>query len=99
MSAPRKPATADPAHRRRTTLRLRRIEGQVRGLQQMVENERPCPEVLVQMAAVQEALRGVARELMREHLRHCATDAFRGGPKESAAMIDELVELMHRHAR
>jgi CsoR family transcriptional regulator, copper-sensing transcriptional repressor len=99
MSATRKPATADPVHRRRTTLRLRRIEGQVRGLQQMVEDERPCPEVLVQMAAVQEALRGVARELMREHLRHCAADAFRSGPKESTAMIDELVDLMHRHAR
>ena len=99
MSVARKPATADPVHRRRTTLRLRRIEGQVRGLQQMVEDERPCPEVLVQMAAVQEALRGVARELMREHLRHCAADAFRSGPKESTAMIDELVDLMHRHAR
>jgi DNA-binding FrmR family transcriptional regulator len=95
----RKPATADPVHRRRTTHRLRRIEGQIRGLQQMVESERPCPEVLVQMAAVQEALRGVARELMREHLRHCAADAFRSGPKESTAMIDELVDLMHRHAR
>jgi DNA-binding FrmR family transcriptional regulator len=99
MSTTRKPATAEPVHRRRTTLRLRRIEGQVRGLQQMVEDERPCPEVLVQMAAVQEALRGVARELMREHLRHCAADAFRSGPKESTAMIDELVDLMHRHAR
>jgi len=95
----RRPATADSVHRQRTTLRLRRLEGQIRGLQQMVESERPCPEVLVQMAAVQEALRGVARELMREHLRHCAADAFRGGPKESTAMIDELVDLMHRHAR
>jgi DNA-binding FrmR family transcriptional regulator len=94
----RRPATADPAHRQRTTHRLRRIEGQVRGLQQMVAGERPCAEVLVQIASVQQALRGVARELMRAHLRHCATDALRGGPREAAAMIDELVDLMHKHA-
>ena len=93
----RRPATTIPGHRRKTTHRLRRIEGQVRGLQQMVTDERPCAEVLVQIASVQQALRGVARELMREHLRHCATDALKGGPKEAAAMIDELVDLMHRH--
>jgi len=93
----RRPATANPEHRQKTTHRLRRIEGQVRGLQQMVGDERPCAEVLVQIASVQQALRGVARELMREHLRHCAADALKGGPKEAAAMIDELVDLMHRH--
>ena len=93
----RRPATAIPEHRQKTTHRLRRIEGQVRGLQQMVTDERPCAEVLVQIASVQQALRSVARELMREHLRHCASDALKGGPKEAAAMIDELVDLMHRH--
>jgi CsoR family transcriptional regulator, copper-sensing transcriptional repressor len=80
-------------------VRLRRIEGQVRGLQKMVEDERYCAEILTQISSVQEALRGVAREVMRHHLRHCATRAIRAGSADAEAMYDELVELMHRHAR
>jgi DNA-binding FrmR family transcriptional regulator len=83
----------------RTLNRLRRIEGQVRGLQRMVEDERYCADVLVQISSVHEALRAVARELMRNHLKHCATTAIRRGADEAEAMYDELVELMHRHSR
>ncbi|MBI1789040.1 MAG: metal-sensitive transcriptional regulator [Acidobacteria bacterium] len=80
--------------------RLRRIEGQVRGLHKMVEEERYCAEILVQVASVQEALRGVGRALMRNHLRHCATQALRSGSREQAeAMYDELLDLIYRHAR
>jgi DNA-binding FrmR family transcriptional regulator len=79
--------------------RLRRIEGQVRGLQKMVETDRYCADVLTQMGAVQEALRAVGRELLRHHLRHCvATDLTAGGEK-SDATCDELVELFYKNAR
>jgi DNA-binding FrmR family transcriptional regulator len=79
--------------------RLRRIEGQVRGLQQMVESDRYCADILVQVASVQEALRGVGRALLRNHLRHCVTDAVGRGPGEASAAYDELVQLFDRHSR
>ena len=66
-----------------TLMRLRRIEGQVRGLQKMVEEERYCADVLVQISSVHEALRAVAREIMRNHLKQCATDAIRTGGARS----------------
>lgn len=83
----------------RNLKRLRRIEGQVRGLQKMVEEDRYCADILVQIASVQEALRGVGRELMRNHLKHCATQAIRTGPAEAETMYDELIELMYKYNR
>ena len=72
--------------------RLRRIEGQVRGLQKMVDEERYCADVLVQIASVQEALRGVGRMLLQNHLTHCATDAIRSGkPEEADRVVADLV--------
>jgi DNA-binding FrmR family transcriptional regulator len=85
--------------KRRNITRLRRIEGQVRGLQKMVDEDRYCADILVQVSSVQEALRAVSRELMRNHLKHCAASAIRKGDAEAEAMYDELVELMHKHAR
>ena len=79
--------------------RLRRIEGQIRGLQKMVEEERYCGDIVTQVASVQEALRGVARQLMRNHLKHCATAAIKKGPAEAEAMYDELLDLVYRHLR
>src|ERR1700716_2146150 len=80
--------------------RLRRIEGQIRGLQRMVEEDRYCADILTQIASVQEALRGVARNLMRNHLHHCATKALRSGKKQEAReMYDELLELIYAHLR
>jgi CsoR family transcriptional regulator, copper-sensing transcriptional repressor len=83
----------------RNLKRLRRIEGQVRGLQKMVEEDRYCADILVQISSVQEALRGVGRELMRNHLKHCAAQAIRTGPAEAEAMYDELIELMYKYNR
>ena len=83
----------------RNLARLRRIEGQVRGLQKMVTEDRYCPDVLTQISSVQEALRAVGRELMRNHLKHCTTHAVRKGDAEAEAVYDELVDLMHRHLR
>jgi DNA-binding FrmR family transcriptional regulator len=80
--------------------RLRRIEGQVRGLQKMIEEERYCADVLMQLSSVQEALRGVGRALLHNHLKYCATEAIRSGdPAEAESMYDELMELMFKNAR
>ena len=95
----RKALAVDADIKDRNLKRLRRIEGQVRGLQKMVEEDRYCADILTQVSSVHEALRSVSRELMRNHLKHCASSAIRSGPEEAEAMYDELIELMHRHAR
>jgi DNA-binding FrmR family transcriptional regulator len=81
-------------------LRLRRVEGQVRGVQKMVEAERYCPDVLMQMSAIRESLRSVERILMKNHLQHCATEALRSGDERKAQRTyDELTQLFYKHAR
>ena len=89
----------DPEIKDRSLKRLRRIEGQVRGLQKMVEDERYCADILTQVSSVQEALRSVSRELMRNHLKHCATTAIKAGAEEAEGMYDELIELIYKHSR
>ena len=82
------------------SLRLRRVEGQVRGIQKMIEDERYCPDILVQMSAVHESLRAVERLLLRNHLQHCATEALRSGDQKKAQRTyEELTELFYKHAR
>jgi DNA-binding FrmR family transcriptional regulator len=93
----RKAAGVDPAAKTRNLNRLKRIEGQVRGLQRMVDGDRYCADILTQVSSVQEALRAVGRELLRNHLKHCATQAIRAGGTSADAMYEELVELMERH--
>lgn len=95
----RKAVAVDPETKARNLTRLRRIEGQVRGLQKMIDEDRYCADILTQISSVHEALRAVGRELMRNHLRHCAASAIRAGEGEAEAMYDELVELMYRHVR
>jgi DNA-binding FrmR family transcriptional regulator len=97
--AARHAIAVDPAIKDRNLKRLRRIEGQVRGLQRMVEEDRYCADIMTQIASVHEALRSVGRELMRNHLRHCADAAIRSGEGEAEAMYDELLELMYRTVR
>jgi DNA-binding FrmR family transcriptional regulator len=89
----------DPEIKAANLRRLRRIEGQIRGLQKMVEEDRYCPDIIVQVASVQEALRGVGRLLLRNHLKHCATQAIKSGPGEAEAMYDEVLDLVYRHLR
>jgi DNA-binding FrmR family transcriptional regulator len=92
--------SVDPATKHAITTRLRRIEGQVRGLQKMVEEERYCADVLIQLSSVQEALRATGRALLHNHLKYCATEAIRSGsPEQADAMYEELLELMYRSAR
>jgi CsoR family transcriptional regulator, copper-sensing transcriptional repressor len=96
----RKAVSVDPEIKQANQNRLRRIEGQIRGLQKMVEQDRYCADVITQIASVQEALRGVARNLMRNHLQHCAAKALRSGKKEETeAMYSELLELIYTHLR
>ncbi len=97
---PRKVLGVDPSIKETNRKRLRRIEGQVRGLQKMVEDDRYCADIITQVASVQEALRGVGRNLMRNHLRHCAAKALRSSKRDEAeAMYDELLELIYAHLR
>lgn len=100
LAGARKAAGVDRDLKEANQKRLRRIEGQIRGLQKMVEDDRYCPDIIIQVASVQEALRGVARNLMKNHLHHCAAKALRSGKKQEAeAMYDELLELIYAHLR
>jgi DNA-binding FrmR family transcriptional regulator len=95
----RKALGVDADIKSRSLKRLRRIEGQVRGIQKMIDEERYCADILTQISSVHEALRGVSRELMRNHLKHCATGAIRSGGKEADGMYEEIVDLMYTHSR
>lgn len=95
----RKAVAVDSDARERNLKRLRRIEGQVRGLQKMVVDDRYCADIMIQIASVNEALRAVGRELMRNHMKHCASTAIRAGEEEANAMYDEIVDLMYRSGR
>ena len=95
----RKALAVDPQIKAANLARLKRIEGQVRGIHKMVEGDRYCADILGQLSAVHEALRAVGRELMKNHLVNCASDAFRSGGDRAEAMGDELIDLMYRNAR
>ena len=97
--AMRHPTGVDAEGKARNIRRLRRIEGQVRGLQKMVEEDRYCTDIMTQIASVHEALRGVSRELMRNHLRHCTADAVRSGEARAEEIYDELLDLIYSKTR
>ena len=79
--------------------RLRRIEGQVRGLQRMVESDRYCIDILTQVAAVTRALQSVALGLLDEHLNHCVTDAITEGGETAEAKVREASDAIARLVR
>jgi DNA-binding FrmR family transcriptional regulator len=99
VATERKAVAVDPEIKTANLARLRRVEGQIRGIHRMVEEDRYCADVLGQLSAVHEALRAVGRELIRNHLRHCATSAIHHGGAPADAMYDELVNLFHQNAR
>jgi len=76
--------------------RLSRIEGQVRGVARMVEGQRPCLEVLQQLASVTAALKGVTKTVLRNYPERCATDAIRSG---DTAVYDELMEAIYKFVK
>jgi len=80
--------------------RLRRIEGQVRGLQKMVEEDRHCADVLMQMASVEHAVGAAAQIVLKAHLRTCLATAVKGAkPAEAERKLDEIVSLFGQHWR
>jgi CsoR family transcriptional regulator, copper-sensing transcriptional repressor len=95
----RKALGVDPDIKDRNLKRLRRIEGQIRGLQKMVTEDRYCPEIMVQISSAHEALRAVGRELMRNHLRHCVAQAVQTGGATAEATYDELLDLLYTTSR
>jgi DNA-binding FrmR family transcriptional regulator len=80
-------------------VRLRRIEGQIRGLQRMVEDDKYCIEILTQVAAATKALQSVALGLLEEHLSHCVVDAVAEGGDTATAKVREASEAIARLVR
>src|SRR5688500_20389416 len=93
----RQAVAVDPDAKARNVRRLRRIEGQVRGLQKMVDEDRYCADIMTQISSVHEALRSFGRELMRNHLKHCASSAIVADAERADPMYDELLVLLYMH--
>ena len=79
--------------------RLRRVEGQVRGLQRMVEEDKYCIDILTQVSAATKALESVALGLLEQHLHHCVADAVAAGGAEAEAKVKEASDAIARLVR
>lgn len=80
--------------------RLNRIEGQIKGIKRLVEEDTYCVDVMNQISSVHEALRGVGKLLMRNHLQHCVTDALRDGDESKAEKTyQEMMDLIYKFAK
>lgn len=88
-----------PDARRDILKRLARIRGQVEGIARMVEDDRYCPDILQQFAAVHSALRSTEKRLLANHLDRCATRAIQQGGPAARQVREEIVELLHRYLR
>ena len=88
------------AHKDTLIKRLHRVEGQVRGIERMVEDDRYCIDILTQIGAVSTALESLAFEILDDHVNHCVTDAIASGnKKEATAKTDELLAAVRRFAK
>jgi DNA-binding FrmR family transcriptional regulator len=87
------------ANKEQVLKRLRRVEGQVRGLQRMVHEDTYCIDVLTQVAAATKALEAVALSLLEDHLSHCVTDAIQAGGDEADAKVKEASAAVARLVR
>ena len=86
--------------RKEAMQRLNRVEGQVKGVKKMVEEGRYCVDVLAQISAVHEALRGVGKLIMRNYLENCVTSSLRTGSKDKAKKTyAELMDVIHRYSK
>lgn len=77
--------------------RLKRVEGQVRGIQAMVEEDRYCVDILVQISAIQSALKNTGMTITERHMKHCVTDAINTGEGEES--IEELMAVLKQFAK
>ncbi len=90
----------DKHDKQKTLQRLSRIEGQVRGIARMVDENRYCIDIMTQIAAVQAALRKVEEDLLRNHVNHCVEHAIRTGDAEDQRRkVAELIEVLGRRSR
>lgn len=89
----------DASLRRANLMHLRRIEGQVRGIATMIEDDRYCADIITQVSAVRESLHAVARNLLRNHLTFCAAAAMQGDNAQRGDMIDELLNMVGKLSR
>jgi|GEM_PF-4650442 len=80
-----------------TLNRLRRAEGQVRGIIGMVEDGASCPEILTQVSAARSALRNAGLCVLKRHVEFCISDALRSGEEEGRLLIDEMMSVLDRH--
>lgn len=92
---PSQPRTND--EKKKIINRLKRIEGQVRGIQKMVEEDRYCVDILIQISAVQSALKNVGFSITERHIHHCVADAIQAG--EGKETIDELMAVLKQFSR
>ena len=93
----RKAVAVDPDTKDRNLKRLRRIEGQVQGIQRMVEEDKYCVDILLQLTAVQGAVEQVQKLLLARHISSCVTDAIRSGSgRERQKKMDELLDVFSR---
>jgi len=84
----------------RVTNRLHRVEGQVRGIERMVEDDRYCIDILTQIAAVRTALESIGYEILSDHVRHCVSEALAAGDaQEAAEKSRELLAAVQRFAK
>lgn len=83
-------------HRTELLTRLKRIEGQVRGVHKMIDDDRYCIDVLTQIASITRALQGVALNMLDDHVRHCVRQAIEDGPEAADAKIEEAMAVISR---
>jgi DNA-binding FrmR family transcriptional regulator len=94
-----RPTPGYAANKQAHVTRLRRVEGQIRGLQRLVESDTYCIDVLTQVAAVTKALQAVSLGLLEDHLAHCVVDAARTGDAEAQVKIREAADAIARLVR
>ena len=100
MSETEVPTHGYVADKERLVKRLHRIEGQVRGIERMIEDDRYCIDVITQISAVTTALESLAFQILDEHVNHCVAGALASGdPAQAEAKSRELLEAVHRFAR
>jgi DNA-binding FrmR family transcriptional regulator len=86
--------------KRKSLERLRKIEGQIRGIQKMIERESYCIDIITQLSAVESALKQVSLIIMKRHLESCVTEAMKSGKKEDKeTKINELMEVFERFSK
>lgn len=93
------PAMFDTSEEQALVKRLNRIEGQIRGIRRMVEEPRPCLEVLQQLAAAEAALNRISLAMFKHHVDHCIADGLAKGEVEGRRQLNELVDIFDRFGK